>query len=97
MQLIIKCPVTANDAKSAFIIYGTTVHAVPIPATIFNIFWRSHYALIASFVHVQDFLSIISRNIQHHLVHPVLDRTKRTIIKHLDKSIRVPEVFSLPT
>jgi hypothetical protein len=59
--------------------------AVPIPAPILEHHHEVTLCIDFFFVQGQVFLHIISRKIQHRIVHPVPDRSRGTIIKYLDK------------
>jgi hypothetical protein len=63
--------------------------AVPIPAPILEHHHQVTLCVDFFFVQGQAFLHTISRNIQHRIVDAVPDRTKVTIIKHLNKVLRL--------
>jgi Zinc knuckle len=106
-NLILNCPVTADDAKRAMIIYGPDLatikgkttrgdptphvpsfNAVPILAPILEHHKDVTLCVDFFFVQGQAFIHSISRKIQYLIVNAVPDRTKGTILKHIDKALR---------
>jgi hypothetical protein len=63
--------------------------AVPIPAPILEHHKDVTLCVDFFFVQGQAFLHIISRKIQHRIVNPVNDRSKGTMVKHIDSAIQL--------
>ena len=78
-----------KTTRSAAAPRAPTFIAVPIPAPVLE--HHSNVTLCVDFLFVQGlgFLHTISRNIGYRTSHPVLDRTRGTIVKHLQHDIDV--------
>jgi hypothetical protein len=63
--------------------------AIPIPAPILQHHQEITLCVDFFFVQGQAILHIISRKLQYRIVHPVNDRTKATMIKHIDSAINL--------